>query len=317
MTKKKRRDLFNEVTTSVITALESGTIPWERPWANASGSKRHFPRSVSTGKVYSGINIFTMFLSHRWECPWYLTFRQAKKLGGSVRGGEKGTMVVFWKMLKVDETDEATGQKTKKTIPMLRNFTVFNVEQCDLPDDAIERLAKRLDRIAPKAPPKREIEILKDAQGISDAYTDRSGVAVNHGGSRAYYSPAQDYIQMPDQHTFNTDHAYYATLFHEEAHSTGHESRLNRIKTTANFGSEDYSREELTAEMGAAFLCAVTGISKPEVDGNRDAYIASWIKALKDDERALVVAAGKAQKAADYILAAKDEGDEGEEALKS
>ena len=296
-----KSNMYDQITDSVIAALESGTVPWHRPWA-VSGL-RGMARSASTGKIYNGINAFILSLSG-YTSPWWLTFKQSQKLGGNVKG-QKSTQVIFWRFIDDRSKDAKRGSK----IPLLRSFRVFNAEQCNLPEDALAKLESRLDKIAPPVKTTKN-EVVAEAQRISDEYIGTSGVKLVHGSDQACYSPREDRIAMPDLDQFDTGEAYHHTLFHEEIHSTGHESRLDRLTKRAAFGSGEYSREELVAEMGAAFLCAASGIDQPDIDENRDAYIAGWLKRLREDNKAVVVAAGKAAKAADLILAGQmSEGD--------
>ena len=308
MTKKKRKNLFAEITDTVIESLQGGIIPWEKPWSPEG--LRDAPRSVSSGKVYNGSNWFWLELMRQakgYSSPWWLTFKQAKNLGGSVRKGEKSSTAVFWKILSKDEEDE-DGKNRTSSFPMLRSFAVFNVDQCDLPQEAIDNLASRLDRLAPKV--SKDFQPIESAEHTIGNYIGKEGITLEHGGDRAFYGPSEDHIQMPQKQTFKAVESYYATLAHESVHSTGHSSRLARgFEKQAAFGSEDYSREELVAELGSSMVLSVLGISKPEIEKNRDAYIQNWIKALKDDERAIVVASGKAAKAAEMVLALDNEGD--------
>jgi len=314
MTRKVKKDLYKTIADTVITSLEQGTIPWEKPW-HAAGL-RDLPRSVSTGKAYSGINWFWLEMQRMiggYSSPWWLTFKQAKKLGGTVRKGQQSAPCIFWKIIESEETQE-DGKILRKGVPILRSFAVFNLDQCDLPEEAIERLAKRLDRLAPLAESNGdENETIQVADDCLRGFIDREGIGFDHGGNSAYYSPSEDRIQMPNLEAFKSSEAYYATLAHESVHATGHDSRLSRgFGKKAAFGSDDYGREELVAELGASMVLSVLDISKPEIEQNRDAYIANWIKAIKEDPRAITVAAGKAAKAADMILELDNEGDEDE-----
>jgi antirestriction protein ArdC len=281
-------DIYAEVTDRIVSALEQGTVPWRRPWTASAESHRN----PVSGTIYRGINPFLLELTameRSYADPRWLTFRQARTLGGAVRKGEKSTMVVFWKMLR--GVDRETGQE--RTIPLLRQYRVFNVAQCDGLELASEEERETFDPID------RCVEIIA---AMPNAPT------IDHGGNRAFYVPAMDAVQMPRFEQFVSAESYYATTFHELAHSTGHESRLKRpgIMDRHSFGDDDYSKEELVAEMSAAMLCGVAAISPPTIDQSA-AYIASWLRALKDDRKLLVSAAGQAQRAADYILNRKRE----------
>ena len=279
---------YDVITDRILAQLEAGTVPWRKPWNGKAG----MPKNLVSGKEYRGINVFLLH-SLGYESPYFLTFRQAKKLGGHVSKGEKGCPVVFWKLLEVDRNDD--GEATTRRVPMLRYYTVFNVAQCEGID------APTLDV------PERKHEPVQAAQATVEAMPHRPGIV--HGYTGAAYSPRTDIVRMPKPGRFESSEAYYKTLFHELTHSTGHSSRLNRnvdLKLAA-FGSSDYSREELVAEMGAAFLCGETGILDAQI-GQSAAYIAGWLKALKNDRKMVVTAAAQAQKAVDFILNRNFEG---------
>jgi len=292
-------DLYEAVTNKILEKLEQGEIPWQKPWNVKTGA----PCNIITGKPYNGINILLLG-SQSYDSKFWLTFKQCSEKGGTVKKGEKSTMVVFWTFLeKTDEsvksaTDQAPSSSGK--IPMLKYYNVFNVNQCsglDLP-----RLQKELEDKAIG----REHDDIISAQDIVDQFTDKP--ELKHGFTRACYRPATDEINVPSPENFKSSEEYYATLFHELVHSTGHESRLHRRNSLESrvFGDEDYSKEELVAEMGASFLCAKAGIENRIID-NSAAYIQSWLKALKNDKKLLVVAAGQAHKAANYVTKTHDD----------
>ena len=314
--KAARRDLYQEITDAVIDSLEQGNIPWARPWGADGAGLRDAPRSVSTGKTYLGTNWFWLELIRQakgYSSQWWLTFNQAKKLGGMVKKGERGTVAVFWKLISKDEIDPETGEKAVVSYPVLRSFVVFNVDQCDMPAEALAKLGKRLDKLAPvvDAGDAPVIEPIAIADAALMGFIGDQKIGFANGGDRAYYSPSDDRVQMPPVQSFKDSESYYATLAHEAVHSTGHKSRLSRsFEKQAAFGSADYSREELVAELGASMVLAVLGIDKPEIDQNRDAYIQAWIKKLKSDPKAIVLASGKAAKAADFILDISADGDQ-------
>jgi antirestriction protein ArdC len=273
------------ITEKIVAKLEEGTIPWRKPW-DASAD---WPCNLISKKPYRGINPLLLGMESR-STQYWLTFNQAKKIGASVRKGEHSTVIIFWTWLepKSAKTEE---EKQAGKIPMLRYYRVFNADQCEnIPDKYIP---------APEARP--DIPTIERCENLVAAVPNPP--AIDHtGGNRAYYRPSTDTISLPERNQFHTPEAYYATLFHELTHSTGAETRLNRKDFgTAFFGDEAYSKEELVAEMGAAFLCAETGIEQPIID-NSAAYIASWLKALKNDKRLVVTAAAQAQKAYDYCL---------------
>jgi antirestriction protein ArdC len=268
------------ITDRVIGLLEGGVCPWRQPW------KAIPPQNAGSGREYHGINAFLLG-SLRFPTAQFLTFNQAKELGGNVRRGEHGFPCVYWKMLDLEEKDGA-----RKTVPLLRYYTVFNVAQCE----GLEGV---------QAPAVREPV---PAERIIETYL--AGPMVEHKGDRAFYSPGPDRVTMPPRETFESDAAYWTVLYHELVHSTGHKSRLARFDAPDQFqfSSASYSREELVAEMGAAFLAAEAGISSDL--GNSAAYLAGWLRALKapKGERLIVEAAGKASRAADLIRGRREEG---------
>ena len=275
------------VTDSIIAKLEQGVIPWRKTWQGGQ-----MPKSLTSKKPYRGINNFLLGMQG-FRSPFWATFNQIKKQGGTVKKGEKGTVIVFWKWLK--EKDKATGKETGKNIPLLRYFKVWNTDQTE----------------GLKVP---EFETVKpiDFNPIKECENIVNGIplppTIEHGGTAAYYVPAKDLVNMPPANTFESPETYYGTLFHELAHSTGHENRLNRKELTqgSRFGSNDYSLEELVAEMTSAMVAGSAGIGLELID-NQAAYIQNWLKKLRDDKKMLVMAGGRAQKAADYILNEKPE----------
>lgn len=280
-------DVYKSVTDQILAALERGTVPWRNPILGRKAAG--LPRNLESGKTYRGTNVFLLALvawSEGYESPHWLTFRQARARGGNVKKGEKSTIVIFWKQLTIEDAET----KATKIVPMLRYYRVFNIEQCD---GIVAPVA-----VAPVPP--TPFSPIEEAEKIVTGY---HGPRVTHGGSVASYKPLLDEIRIPEPGRFVTAEDYYATFFHEMIHSTGHSSRLNRgiDSNLAPFGSPDYSREELVAEMGAAFLGARAGIV-PSIIENTAAYIQGWIKQLRDDKRLVVQAGGNAQKAADFVL---------------
>lgn len=288
--RKSTRDIYQEVTNRIVSYLEQGTVPWKNPIKRGTGDG--WPKNLDSGKRYRGINVFLLGLT-AWErgyaSDYWLTFKQAREHGGSVRKGEKGSLVTFFKLYAT--TDKQTGEEIE--IPVLKHFTAFNAEQIDgiaAPDTPDDESATE-----PFTP-------IETAESIVANFTAKP--AIHHdGGTRACYRPVSDSVHMPKHERFEREETYYTTLFHELTHSTGHSSRLDRGLDTelAPFGSPDYSREELIAEMGAAFLSAAAGISEPTIEQSAS-YLQSWIKVLKGDKRLVVRAASSAQKAADLIL---------------
>lgn len=282
MTSKSKDTVYEMVTERVVEMLQAGVAPWSKPWTGGSA-----PRNIE-GRRYRGINVFLLAMNE-YESPFWLTFKQAKERGGSVKKGEKSTLIVFWQMRKVTDKDAAPGEDKTKVIPLLRYFRVFNLEQTEgvrLPKAVAEYNAAR-----------EAHETRVEAEEILAGYV--GGPVVHETGDEAVYYPSLDTIHVPPRGTFRTPDEFYTTVFHELGHSTGHPSRLDR-KQGDRFGSHDYGREELVAEMTAAYLAAESGIEST-VD-NSAAYLAAWIKTIKQDVRAVVVAAGAAQRAADLIL---------------
>ena len=283
------KDTYTLITDRIIAELESGTIPWHKPWTCAQPAISH-----TTGKAYSLLN--QLLLGGR--SGEYLTFNQAKKEGGRVKKGEKASMVVFWKWLKVE--DEDTGEE--KEVPFLRYFSVFHVDQC-------EGISPRFR--ASEALPVDPAEANDDAEDIIADYLHRSGVhLISRESSEAFYQPATDTVVLPMRKQFADTAEYYSTAFHELTHSTGHRSRLNRLTETARFGSATYSREELCAELGASFILNRLGLETSGSFRNNAAYIDHWLTVLKEDKRLLVTAAGQADKAVRLILNDKEDSDD-------
>jgi len=279
-----KQSVYEVVTARLIEQLESGVAPWKQPWKNYLDSNTRLPSNYKTKKAYRGINAV---LLNGAPTPFWLTYKQAEEMGGQVRKGSKGTPVVYWKWLSAEE--RAANPDRMPCYPIYS--TVFNLSQIDgieLPAEApvdVESGIAACDRVVAHLPVKAEIR---------------------HEGARAFYSPTPDYVNMPKKSAFKALTGYYATLFHELTHWTGHHSRLDRLSKVAHFGSEDYSKEELVAEMGAAFLCAHTGIQN-ETEPQSASYLASWIRVLKGDSKLALQAASAAQKATDYILGVKQE----------
>jgi antirestriction protein ArdC len=264
------------ITERILATLGAGVVPWHNPW------EQGIPRNLVSGKPYRGINVF-LTAGAGFSSPYWLTLKQANEQGGGICKGSKGTSVVFWKWLDVEREDGEA-----KQIPLLRSYTVFNLDQCT----------------GIKTPAMTEKGLFTPIEICEKAVSNMpQRPTIEHGEPQAYYRPLADAISMPRPELFDGPEEYYSTLFHELTHSTGHESRLNRHKeehTNCLFGSPAYSKEELCAEMGAAFLCGVCGIDNRTVD-NSAAYIASWLCVLKHDKHMVILAAAQAQRAADFI----------------
>jgi len=278
---KEKMDVYEIVTDRIIDLLEQGVVPWHKPWA---GGSNQIPSNLVSKKAYRGVNVWLLSCAG-YSSPYWVSYKQATELGGQVRKGEKSTLVVYWKMF--ENIDKATGEK--KTIPMLRYYNVFNVSQCD----GIK--TPESDEIV-----KIDFDPIDEAEKIVNNMQKKP--RITHNDQRAYYDRSNDYVNMPNKETFDKVESYYSVLFHELTHATGHEDRLGRLqKDVSRFGDSSYAKEELVAEMGASFLCATSGIIERTLD-NSAAYIASWLKALKNDKKLVVSAAGKAHAACDYIL---------------
>jgi len=274
---------YDVITARIVAQLEAGTAPWRRPW----GGRFRFPRNLTSGKAYRGVNVFLLSMAG-YSSPHWLTYKQAQALGGNVRKGEHGMPVVFWTEWKREQADGTTDK-----LPVLRYYTAFNVAQCDgLPPDRIPA-----DDVSPAHP----FAPIACCERVVAAMPNRPDV--QHGFDSACYVPAADAVRMPNQTAFDRPEGYYATLFHELGHATGHASRLDRkgITDRAPFGTDTYGREELVAEMTSAFLCGHTGIETAVLD-NSAAYVAGWLRVIQQDARLVVTAAAQAQKATDYIL---------------
>lgn len=280
--------VYEIVTRQILGQLEQGVVPWSRPW-KVDGLA---PANLATGRAYRGINV--LLLGFRaGSTPWWLTFRQAKELGGRVLRGAKSAPVVFWKWAEKRKAEaETQDEKTTERIPVLRYYRVFNLDQtAGIDEERIPRLSTE------------EAVPVEAAEGIVAGYSDPPRVE-HRAQPRACYAPASDTVTMPPREVFESATGYYSTLFHELAHSTGHVRRLGRPSFERNhaapFGSDDYAREELVAELGAAFLCGEAGID-PDVS-NSAAYLDHWRQKLSRNPRLIVTAAQQAQKAADHIL---------------
>lgn len=274
-----KRDIYQEVTDRIVAALEAGTVPWLRPWRDDASGSALEPYNAATSRPYNGVNLLILGSMPFADLGW-LTFKQALDLGGNVRKGERGTGVVFWKFDRVK--DEETGEE--KTVPFARMYTVFNVSQCENLDPA---KVKR-----PAAP--------VEGQTDMNAVATRVGAIVRHGGNKAFYTTAGDFVQMPSLSAFKSADHYQGVLAHELTHWTGHRSRCNR-EFGARFGDRAYAFEELVAEIGSAFLCARQCI--PLETLQHPSYVASWLEVLKGDKRAIFTASSKAKEAASLLMA--------------
>lgn len=279
--------IFKRITDEMIAKLEDGVVPWHKPWTSQA------PANAISRKPYRGVNRLVLGLAG-FTCPYWVTYRQAQQLGGHVKKGEHGQEVVLWKWLekKVETKDAKTGETTVKTerYPWMTGYRVFNLEQT-----TVDRGRWPVVAVADNNP-------IAACEAIVNNMPQRP--RINHVGDGAYYNPGTDAINMPPMATFETSECYYDVLFHELVHSTGHRSRLNRTMGTMEFSGEAYSQEELVAEMGGAFLAAITGIERKTLD-NSAAYIGSWLKKLRNDTKLVVYAASQAEKAVQFITGDK------------
>ena len=297
---KSRITVYERVTERITELLKQGVVPWQKPWQAHVGP----PRNGASGRFYRGLNIFMLSYAG-FDSPWWFTPRQVNDLDGHIVKGERVSWVSFFKpWLPKGEQGEATedvgggGETSTRRRPaiIVRAYRVVNLDQCTGPG---------IDRFREKHPVERPAQ--NDNNPIAGCEQIVAGMpnppAIRHGGNRACYWPGIDQINMPKRETFVSSEAYYATTFHELTHSTGHPDRLNRktLVAGAPFRSPTYTREELCAEMGAAFLCATAGIDDPTIE-NSASYLQAWLKYLGSDPKALLVAGAQAQKAADYVL---------------
>ena len=285
-----RQDIYSRVTAQIIAELEAGVRPWTKPRHAEHAAGRITRPLRHNGQPYSGINILMLWgaaSAQGFMAPIWMTYRQAQELGGHVRKGEKGSPVVYANTLTRTETDDETGDEQERAIPYMKAYSVFNVEQIDgLPPHYYAKAKPRFD------PPARI--------NHAEAFFAATGAEIRHGGNQAYYVVTQDYVQMPPIEAFRDGESYYATLAHECTHWTRHPHRLERDFGRKRWGDEGYAVEELVAELGAAFLCADLELT-PEVREDHGAYLASWLKVLKDDKRAIFSAAAHAQRAVDFL----------------
>lgn len=286
-------DLYAEVTEQIITALEAGTPPWVCPWNKSHGSL--LPANLTTGRLYRGINVLLLNLRQMasgYPSSHWLTFQQAQTVGARVRKGERGTRIVFFKLLERDD-DSAPGQAAndegaRRVIPLLRSFTVFNAAQVDnLPERLLAQNQAEAEETASWS-----------ACEQADALLAQSGALFRHGGDQAFYSPSQDVIQLPPASAFESAERYYNVALHELTHWTGHPSRCNRLQMNRQH-IEAYAFEELVAELGSAFLSSHCGLP---TQLHHASYIHSWLSALRNDKRLVFSAASLAQKAVDYLI---------------
>jgi antirestriction protein ArdC len=285
-----RQDVYSRITGHIVAALEKGVRPWLAPW-NAGHIAGRINRPLrANGIPYQGINVIMLWseaVEKGYSAPIWMTFKQALDLDAHVRKGERGSLVVYASSVTRTETDEDTGEESERDIRFMKGYSVFNVEQVEgLPEHYYGKPAPRLE-VMPR------IE-------RAEAFFTAVGADVRHGGGRAYYSISTDHVQMPPFEVFRDAESYYAVLAHELTHWTRHPSRLDRDFGRKRFGDEGYAMEELVAELGSAFVAADLDLT-PEVRDDHASYVASWLKVLKNDKRAIFTAASHAQRAADFL----------------
>lgn len=279
---KERVDVYSLVTDKIIEQLENNIVPWQQPWKDNS-----IPQNLITRKPYRGINLLLLG-ALRYEQNLFLTFNQLKAISGSVKKGEKGNLIIFWK--PIVKTIRENNKEEPELSFVLKYYKVFNVAQC-------ENISLNLTEVTteiPFSPISYCEQIIEEMEHCPK---------IIYEAQQAFYEPVSDYINMPKPETFVTNEDFYSVLFHELVHSTGHASRLGRdgVATTSLFGDCKYSLEELTAEIGSCFLSSLCGIGANNFDQSVS-YINGWLQALKNDKRLIIKAGGQAQKATDYIL---------------
>ncbi|MDQ3224667.1 MAG: zincin-like metallopeptidase domain-containing protein, partial [Gemmatimonadota bacterium] len=293
-----RRDIYAEITDKIVAQLQTGTRPWARPWTGTDQAEQLTRPLRAAGLPYRGINVLALWITAEcsgYRSPYWMTFKQALDFKGAVRKGEKGTLVVYANTFRKEETN-AAGETAERHIPFLKGYTVFNAQQIDgLPAHFA----------APTASPEAQADPTTDkARRIAhaEAYFRNVGATVEEAGNAAYYSPARDFIRMPPLASFPDPIDFYSTLGHEHIHWTKSSGRLERDFGAKKMGDTGYAKEELVAELGAAFLCADLGLSNtPRTDHAE--YIATWIQHLKNDHRLIFQASAHAQRAVDYLHA--------------
>lgn len=289
-TSADRKDVYTRVTERVIADLEKGVRTWMKPWSAEHAAGRITKPLRHNGVPYRGMNILLLWgeaVLKGYAAPIWMTFRQALELDAHVRKGEHGSLVVYANTITKTEHDDATGEDVEREIPFLRGYTVFNVEQIDgLPQHYYAKIENPLP--------------LTERIDNADRFITATGASIRRGGNSAYYAPGPDTIQLPPFEAFVDKESYYATALHELTHWTKARHRLDRDFGRQRFGDAGYAREELVAELGAAFLCADLGIT-PEIREDHAAYLGHWLNVLKEDKRAIFSAAAHAQRAADYL----------------
>ncbi|MDP1814023.1 MAG: zincin-like metallopeptidase domain-containing protein [Leadbetterella sp.] len=280
--KKEAKDVYSMVTNRIIELLESGTIPWRKPWSSSG-----MPQNLISKRSYGGINVL-LLNSLNYEQNFFLTWNQIQKIGASVKKGERSNFAVFHS--KIEKKDESDGQEKTDKKSFLRYYKLFNIEQCyNVPEKFVPKEGES------------DNHVLVDCEEVI-ACMPLCPDIMHSNDCEAFYSPSNDYIKIPYLSIFESPSAYYGTLFHELIHATGAKVRLGRetVYNNPRFGSELYSQEELIAEIGSCFLKNLTGVPNQDLE-NSSAYIDNWLTVLKKDKRFIVTASSKAQQAVSYI----------------
>ncbi|HWR53976.1 MAG TPA: zincin-like metallopeptidase domain-containing protein [Bryobacteraceae bacterium] len=285
----ERKDVYTRVTERIISDLEQGIRTWLKPWHVEHTAGRITKPLRHNGTPYRGMNILLLWgeaMAKGYAAPIWMTYKQAQELKGNVRKGEHGSLVVYANSITKTETNDQ-GEDTEREIPFMKGYTVFNVEQVDgLPQHYY-------------AQPENPLPLSERIEN-ADRFMTHTGAIIHYGGNRAFYAPSRDIVQLPPFEAFRDKESFYATVCHEMTHWTSHKTRLDRDFSAKRFGDSGYAREELVAELGAAFLCAELGIT-PEVRSDHADYLGHWLTVLKEDKRAIFSAAAHAQRAADYL----------------
>lgn len=291
---KASANIYDQITNQIVKQMENGIVPWQKPWEHGTfmGCISH-----TSGKPYSLLNQWLL----NGKAGEWLTYKQIQAEGGRVKAGEKASTVVFWKYLdKVEERENEDGtieSVVTGRFPILKGYAVFHIDQCEGIKAKHAQGTKRY-----------EHEASEEAESVIRNYVERDGLKLFiEDGDRAYYSPCCDEVHVPMMQQYKVREEYYSTTFHELTHSTGHAKRLNRkeVAGISFFGDENYSKEELTAEIGAAFLCQTVGLECEKAFENSVAHLQGWLRALKNDKKLIVAAAARAEAAVNYILNGK------------
>ncbi|TAL66714.1 MAG: DUF1738 domain-containing protein [Bacteroidetes bacterium] len=282
--------IYQKITDLIIEKLKQGVVPWQKTWKTA------YPQNLISGLRYNGINIMLLGMQD-YESNQWLSFKQCRDIRGSIIKDEKASLVVFWKpIVDISQKENDVDELSADIHFLLRYYYVFNIAQCNIPEDVLKN--RNIMSTNPK---------IIEAEQIIQRYHNPPEIIFNNIISNPRYKPRNDIIEIQSIENFQSSNDYYASLFHELVHSTGAKQRLARrgIIDKIQFGTENYSKEELVAEIGASYLCNISGIQKT-ID-NHASYIQNWLQALNSDNRMILIAASQAQKACDYILSTNNQ----------